>query len=377
MQAKPHALLKDLPPAPDNMIGKTGQAFTAAQLITMACHAVANTVFNPPSPKPVWFDDLNAKLLAAITLANQWINQLDPMVTSTIPLQVLNFGPTFNATADAIAQIVAAHPNASGKDNPYVIEIKEMIQQALVPEIQSSITNIEQAANALEVWGKSIQAAHNDLSSGSSNIQSAEIALQGDIAKMNNAIAGLRDEIAGENKAIAASAAAIAIGVFALIVGIALAPETGGASLLIGGGIGAAGIIGGAVTWGIMQDRINKQFDSISKDQQELADDQRQIVALKGLELASSTAVANLDLASQSLSKLRTQWTTFQGELQGVVAKLDKAEEAIAVIVQGVFTDAAQKEWQEAMDTANALVNRKIEIDAKTLPMSTPQARAA
>ncbi|MGH8383270.1 hypothetical protein [Pseudomonas sp.] len=153
-------------------------------------------------------------------------------------------------------------------------------------------------------------------------------------------------------------------------MGIALAPETGGASLLIGGGIGAAGIIGGSVTWGVMQHKINEQFDDIAKDQQELADDQRQLVALQGLQLASSNAVSSIELATQSLSKLQTQWGTFQGELQGVVASLQSADQAISTIVQGVFTKAAQTEWATAMDTANSLVNAKIEIQAQTLPMS-------
>jgi hypothetical protein len=367
----------DMTPAKDNIEGKTGTSFTAAQLITMACHGVVNTVFTPPSPKPDWFDDLNAKLEDAKTVANEWIDTLGPKFTSSIPLQVINFGPTYSAVTTQILDIVKKNPSASGKDNQYVVEIKNLIAQALVPGIDDTITAIDATANELEEWGKRLQAAHDALSSGATNIQSLEIKLKSDIDAMNNAIKNLHTMIDGENKAIAASAAAIAIGIFALIVGIALAPETGGASLAIGGFIGAAGIIGGAVTWGIMQDRINKQFEKIAKDQQEKSDDQRQIVALQGLAMASNGAVSNLSLASSTLSKLRTQWAVFQGELQGVVAKLEKAEDAISVIVQGVFTSAAIKEWNEATDSANALANRKIEISSKTLPMDSSQKAAA
>ena len=163
------------------------------------------------------------------------------------------------------------------------------------------------------------------------------------------------------NKAIAASAAAIAIGIFALVVGIALAPET-------------AGIIGGSVTWGIMQSRINARFDEIAKDQQELADDQRQIVALQGLQLASSSAVSSIELATQSLSKLQTQWGVFHGELLNVITQLESAEHAVSTLVQGVFTSAAQTEWASAITTANNLANTKVQIDEKTLPMDAPVA---
>ncbi len=363
-----------LTPAKNNLEGKTGTSYTAAQMVTMACQGVSETVFQAPSPKPDWFDDLDAKLGDAKTLADEWLNTLGQQVSQTIPLQILNFGPTYDAVTKQILDIVKKHGSESGKDNQYVVEIKELISQGLVPSVNTSIAEIEKISVDLEAWGKKVMAAHNALSSGASNIQSAEIALKGDIDKMNNAIKNLHTYIDNENKAIAASAAAIGIGIFALIVGIALAPETGGASLAIGGFIGAAGIIGGSVTWGIMQHKINEQFDEIAKDQAEKADDKRQLVALQGLAMASHAAVANLSLATTALSKLRTQWGVFQGELKGVVDKLEKAEDAISVIVQGVFTSAALNEWQEATTTANALVNRKIETTSKTLPMDSKKA---
>jgi len=333
-------------------------------------------VFVAPSPKPDWFDDLNSELVVAQKLAQQWIDTLGPQVTSTIPLQVINFGSDFLAATNAIISIANANPTAQGADNPYVMEIRMIIEQTLLPPLQAVLAQMDDTSTMLATWGNAMQQAHNDLASGSTNIQAAEIDLQNDITKMNTAISSLQSEIDAENKAIAASAAAIGIGIFALVVGIALAPETGGASLLIGGGIGAAGIIGGGVTWGVMQSRINSQFDEIAKDQQELADDQRQLVALQGLQMASSNAVSSIEMATQSLSKLQTQWSTFDGEIKNVIDQLNQADQAISVIVQSVFTSAAQTEWKAAMDTANSLVNAKIEIQTQTLPMDSQQAAA-
>ncbi|WP_163022914.1 alpha-pore-forming cytotoxin MakA [Pseudomonas viridiflava] len=359
----------DLTPAPDTLFGNTGVSYNAAQLITIACHAVSNTVFIAPTPKPAWFDELNADLAAAQTLAETWINSLGTQVTKTIPLQVINFGTNFTAANNAIQQIVAANPAAQGADNTAVVEIKTIIQQALISPIGTVINEMGLVSTQLTTWGKAMQDAHNKMVNGSTNIQAAETLLTTDIAKMNNAISTLHVEIAAENKAIAESAAAIAVGVFALVVGVALAPETGGASLLIGGAIGAAGIIGGAVTWGIMQSRINSQFDDIGHDQQELAGDQRQLVALQGLQMASNSAVSSIELATQSLSKLQTQWGTFQGELQGVLSKLESAETQLSTIMEGVFTSAAQTEWATAIATANNLVNSPVQIQSQTLPI--------
>lgn len=367
----------DTTPAPDNLFGNTGVSYNTAQLITMACHGIANTVFVAPTPKPAWFDDLNKELLAAQALANKWLNTIGQQVTQAIPAQVINFNSNFNATTAAILQIVKDNPNATGATNPYVVEVKTLIEQTLVPPLQTAVSQIDSVAASLESWGADLQVAHNNLASGATSIQSAETSLQSDIAAMNSAITNLNAIIAGENKAIAYSAAAIAIGLFALIVGIALAPETGGASLVIGGFIGAAGIIGGAVTWGIMQSRINDQFKEIAKDQNELGDDQRQLVALQGLSLASGSAVTNLELASNSLSKLRTQWGVFGTELQDVITQLESAENALSTIVQGVFTTAAQNEWAAASATAQSLLNGSVQVQTQILPMTTPQTKAA
>lgn len=367
----------DPTPAPDTMIGKTGQAFNAAQLITIACQNVANTTFSWPDgagPKPDWFDGLNTKLGAAQAVANEWLETLATKVTKAIPLQVLNFRPTFDSVTKNILQIVKDHGTESGADNPYVLEIKMMIQQSLLPEITKVLGEIDDVAQELVDWGKRLQLAHNDLVKGATNIQALETHLQGDIDAMNAAIKNLHTYIDNENKAIAASAAAIGIGLFALVVGIALAPETGGASLVIGGFIGAAGIIGGSVTWGIMQHKIDEQFAEIAKDQAKKQADQRAIVALQGLGTASSGAISNMELSQSALSKLKTQWGVFGGELQGVIDKLDQAEQSISVIMQGVFTEAAQEEWAEAAVTANALANFQMEIDKHTAPMTGQQA---
>lgn len=359
----------DLTAAPDTFEGNTGKAFTAAQLVTMACHGVINTRFVAPDPKPDWFDDLNGKLQVATGCADEWITDLGPRVTSKIPVGVVDFGTIFTPATEQILQIVHAHPDAAGRDNRYVREIRELINQTLLPPLDDSLTKIAEAGDDLKSWGSRIQAAHDGLSSGAVNIQKAQTSLQADIGKMNSAIDALHAEISKENTIIAASAGAIGVGVFALVAGIAFAPVTGGVSLIVSG-IGAAGIIGGAITWGIFQHKINQQFDQIAKDQQRMQADKRQLVALNSLSLASNQAVGNLDLASSNLSRLRTQWATLQGELQGVVHKLESSEEAASTIVQGVFTQSAISEWDSAVETANALANRKIEVEAKELALS-------
>jgi len=48
--------------AATNTNSSTASGFASLQIVTASCHGVLNTQFIAPSPKPSWFDDLNAKL---------------------------------------------------------------------------------------------------------------------------------------------------------------------------------------------------------------------------------------------------------------------------------------------------------------------------
>lgn len=351
---------------------KTQTAFITLTLITQACHGILNTVFVAPSPKPTWFDALNSKLDVAKTHAQNWIDNLAPSITGGVPVQVINYGTTYSALTGQIQSIVQAHPDASGATNEYVIQVRELVA-ALEGQVQQIIGNATTTQTQLRSWGDLMQASHDALTSGATSIQKAETNLQGDVAAMNNAISNLNKEIAGENKAIAYSAGAIAIGLTLAVIGIALAPETGGASLLVAG-TGGLLVVGGAVTWGIMQDKINKQYKEIAKDQGELADDKRQIVALQGLATSSNQAIQYITDSTNALSDFRTAWAVFQGELSGVLTKLQLAEGALSTIVEGAFTNAAALEWADATNFAQGLVNAPVQVQVKQMPMDSSKA---
>lgn len=354
---------------------KTQSAFVTLSLITQACHGILNTSFVAPDPKPSWFDDLQAKLDQAKTVATDWIQNIAPNVTGGVPVQVIDYGTTYGAMSAEIQSIVQQYPDAQGADDPHVKQVHALVA-ALEQSVQTIIGNADTTANSLKAWGAQIQAAHDALSSGAANIQSAETDLSTDITRMNDAISTLNETIHKENIAIAASAAGIGVGLLLLVAGIALAPETGGASLIVAG-TGGALIIGGSVTWGVMQAKINAQFKEIAADQKELDSDKAQLVALQGLASASSQSITYTTDSSNALSDFRTSWSIFQGELQGVMTKLKSAEASLSTIVAGAFTDAAATEWADATDFAQSLANAPVSVPVKQLPMDSTQQQAA
>ncbi len=347
--------------------------FASLRIVTTSCHGVLNTSFTAPSTKPDWFDDLDSKLAQAKVLANQWIDNIAPDMTASIPAHVINYGTTYSALSAQIVELLDKDPTAKGKDNTTIQEAFALIS-ALHSAVDSIVQEVETTETQLKTWGDSMQTAHDDLFNGAANIQSAETDLQADIDAMNTAISGLKAQIDAENKAIAAGAAAIGIGILALVAGIALAPETGGTSLIVAG-IGGAAIIGGAVDWGVMQAKINKQFSEIADDQKEIAADQRQLVALQGLSLSASSAISSIAVATQALSDVKTMWSLFKSELQGTMSKLDQADEELMAIVNKAYVLAAQKEWDLATQFAQNLANTT--YDVQTQDVSIAETAAA
>lgn len=361
--------MADSQPTPATDINdNSSQSFTAMQIVTASCHAVLNTQFIAPDPKPEWFDELNAELDAAKALATEWVDDLAPEMTAGIPSQVINYGTTYDALTQSIIEIADAHPTASGKDDTYVQEVFQLVD-ALHTELEKLIAQVGDMQDRLTDWGDRMQKAHDALQSGSASIQSAETDLQADINKMNNAIATLNATIKQQNEAIAVAAIGVGVGIFAMIAGVALAPVTGGYSL-IATAVGAVTVVGGAVTWGVMQSKINDEFDEIAEDQKRLDADQRQIVALQGLSAAANSAVSSTALATQALSDVKTMWQAFKNDLKGVLDKLDDADESLMLIVNESFIKAAQTQWNLAVEYANDLTKMNMPVEAKTLDMA-------
>ncbi|WP_419834810.1 alpha-pore-forming cytotoxin MakA [Endozoicomonas atrinae] len=354
----------------------TQSSFLAVHVITAQCHAILNTQFTPPDVKPDWFDDLNAKLDTAKTVAKDWIDNLAPEVSASIPAQIIDYGATFSASVDAIHTLYEQDPSASGADNATVVQVKAIMEnlstevgkkQAVVTAMQSKLTD----------WGTRMQSAHDDLVNGATNIQKTIVDLKTDIESMDNAIANNRSAIEKLNKDLVYAQVAVGVGVFMLVAGVALTVATAGTAAYVSGGIAALGvssIVAGAVTWGVIQGEINDDYDKIADEQKQKAADQQQIVALQGLSNASSAVVSAIELSTSTLSDFETTWKLFGDELQGVIDKLDSGAGMSSIIMEKVMTDAAKNEWDDAVELAKELAGATVSVESKDI---TPEAVAA
>lgn len=346
----------------------TSTGFAALQIVTASCHGVLNTQFIAPDPKPKWFDALNGDLNGAKALAHDWIDNIAPKMTASIPGHVIDYATTYKALTDEIVDLLTKNPKAKGKDDPVVKQVFELIE-GLHDAIKPIVADIEATQTRLKEWGNKMQVAHDKLYTGAANIQAAQIDLQTEIEAMNNAIKGLKDKIQTENLIVAGGAATLAIGLTVAVVAIALAPVTAGASLVVAGVAGLAAV-GGGVTWGVMQGEINKQFAQIAEDQKKIAANNRQLIALQGLSLSASTALTSIATATRALSDVKVLWTFFQDELTGTMKKLESTNVDLSAVVNKAYVKAAQIEWDKAVEFAEQLVGKPVKVEVRPMPMA-------
>ena len=137
-------------------------------------------------------------------------------------------------------------------------------------------------------------------------------------------------------------AGALAIGVAFHRLVVELRLHLSLAALRLLSRIGGAAIIGGAVTWGVMQAKINSQFDEIAEDQK---DQRRQasVAALQAVACGELCHQLHCHRHQRAIGR-KAMWTMFQNELQGTMDKLEKTDENLSAIVNKAYIIAAQNE---------------------------------
>lgn len=354
----------------DEATDKTVKTCAALTLVTACCHGVVNTNLIKPEPvkdkdKFKWFDEVKAKLDASKTVASDWIDNVVVPIQSDIPASVITFDNQFQTSTDYVIDICKKHPHMKKGDAEFddVNEILNALMQTINDDILLSIDN---SRKALKDWGDSLQKAHNELSGKIQVIQNAEVDISTEIDRLNTSIDALNNMISTETTLVGVGAGLVGVGVFVAVVGVALIAT--GVGTVVGGivtGVGAVMVIGGAVTWGVMQGKIDKQYKEIADKKKEIAADKQLLASLKGIEVGTSQAVGYMETALSALDEVRTTWEGFYKVISDTVKELDKAEKSAVVVLKSLFTEAAQKQWKDAHEIAQKLLDAKVSVEDK------------
>ena len=327
----------------------------AIVLLNSSCQAVIEAeIAEVASP---WYDQLDQELGAAENLVVGWRRSGVLYFQTDILDTIAATGQAFVAAAPQIDALFAAleqHFSAGGK-----AQLIAAIQ-ALGPPIQTMIGQIADYLGKLRTFEQAMLQADQAMRNTVGQVQAEEQQIQGEIDAINNQIKLLNAQIQTDRDAIAKAKAARTRGIIETIFGVLFAPLTGGASLILAG-IGVASIAEAEGQIDSMQSEISGYQQKIAGDQSALSDDQRVVATLGALTMSTGLVLSDMAMIENALDSLRTGWTALDGELDGVIAKLQAATSAADLIVSQAWYTAACTEWNLIVSHVADLTGRQIE----------------
>lgn len=175
-------------------------------------------------------------------------------------------------------------------------------------------------------------------------VQAEAVEIKEQIVAINSRIESLETQVQVDRDAISAARAGESAGILETIFGALLAPLTGGASLILAG-IGVASIAEADEAMEGLESEISGFQADVVSDQGEISDDQRIVATLGSLTLSTGLVLGDIKSVDRALEGLRIDWTGFESELSGVVAKLEKAAAKPDLLAIETWYTAACDEW--------------------------------
>ena len=311
---------------------------SATANLTASCQGILDT-YLAPSSSP-WYATLNSELQQAQTLAREWQTQYAEKTEAAIRSAVAECGQAFQSARANVTRLFdqAATDLAAAKSG-----LQSELNKLKAPA-QAISGTVSDYKGKQRDWGVRLQAAHDRMKVTVGEIQAQASDLQVQIAGINADISRLQSEIGNARRAISEAESKKTCGTVMAVIGFVLAPFTGGLSLIIAG-IGVSSIQEAEGRVRELEDTIGKYQASIISRQQNLSQDEAQVVTLNGLTLAAGVAISDIEVAGRALDLVRVGWEAFFLELGGVIAKIEKAQNAAAIVLEKAWFNAALNEW--------------------------------
>lgn len=306
--------------------------------LTSACQGILQTKLNP-SPS-AWYRPLQAQLDQAQALARTWIERHAGALRTELLTCVIHCGQGFQRSRSRVTELFAlakTDPEAAKKG----LQAQFSELQAKTEMILDTSSNYE---SGLKSWGQNLLQIHEQIGATVAGAQAEAATIRSQIAALNAEIGLLQGEITRHRQAIAAAKAERDRSIVRTIFGVLLAPFSGGLSLILTG-IGVASIAAAESKVAAMQKTMEGYQMRIIAAQANMTQEQVQVATLQALLLPAGIALSDTNVASQLLGDLRVTWHSFLQELLSVMAKIAKAQNAEAILLEQAWFNAACAEW--------------------------------
>lgn len=212
------------------------------------------------------------------------------------------------------------------------------------------------------------------------------------IVNLNKDIDNDRSAMASDRSMVGGGAAMIVTGVLICVVAVALAPETGGATIAAIGTLGVATIAGGAVMIGVASHDLDKKESDIANKTMQIANDRAELVSLTTIGNSSGDIAQHAKAIYGAMDTVLTSWQQMENQISDIVTALAlpeadlmewihaKSGEAPSYLVMGTILNslfaAPQAEWATASATATTILKNLKNVVLFTLPEGTVPSQA-
>jgi hypothetical protein len=347
------------------------QGFLALHAVTSACVGIRNSYLTAPTPAPAWFAGLDSSMQAARLHAGNWVDTMAPKITANIPSQILSFGAVFVASTKDILDILNEAAQGGGLTDAMKNDISGDIDD-LKYDIKKIKNEMDDLSSQMSQFVTTLERDHAALFKGASSIQAAEADLQETITRCNDDIAALQADISSIRSQLLASELSLGPGIFLIAIGIAVVPVSGLAGgLTIGGGVITTAVAGGFA--GHYAKQISDDQAAIWNDQNTIADDKKQLVALNSLSTVVSSAMDCINDAISNLAAVRSMWDQYDQMLATISNQLQQSG-GDNITVDQLYLGQAQKHWNDMVTFAENLLSINANVTMQNVDFPYPQA---
>lgn len=341
-------------------------------------------------------ETVNDDLAVAQSHAAYWSDTLSQAVQKQLQT-VVDYNTLYAALHGDIMEAITAiresdHDNAPGRALINLHDFMGALQsqvQIILYGASGDKSNPENDS-ALGVY-HAITAYHADVGNdaatftGYKNVaNSSESGIKAEIKQLQLDIDAAESALNKDRTMIAGGAAMAVTGILIIVVAVALAPETGGATIAAIGVLGAATVVGGVAMATVAAiDLANKQQDVVTKTAQIAADNQ-ELASLSTIGSAANSIAAQAATIHGALETLVANWQQMENDLGEVIANLQRPEEELMAWIgdktgqepsyhtMGILLMAqfgpADKDWAAAASSAQTILTNLRSIVEFELP---------
>lgn len=338
------------------------------KIVTLTCASVLRIQnFSSASAASTWPDELNSKFQGAKDKANNWVQNLSVDIVSHVPSQLVNYATTFEAAVEQILDLCKQNPNASGKRDPVITQINEMLQ-VLSSQMSDIQDQTSKTSKNLIQWVSAAKQLFVDINSFIKHVQQQDKSNQANILVANIGFKEIEDFFAQYNESIIDITLSNDKGLLLLeadlTAGNVATLHSAVSSKIIGAGL--SDDISKFITFALIQDRVDKAFNSIYDNVLTKTPEDLSITFLSGSSLVGNSLCRFADFAQKCFADYVQFW---MAESESVTQMIDKfnASSSVKDIDDRVVSLQEIQRWKEIMNFSTAISTAKISSDYKAI----------